>query len=79
MHNAEPEPTAVHVMKLTILLALLMLTACAENLVIGSNINGFSYQSDPGSVRDPRVNSPQFYMDKDDALPWVGDMPANNR
>ena len=45
--------------------SVLLLCACSSTPVLRTSINGYSYMPAPTSLDDPRLSSPQFYMDDD--------------
>jgi hypothetical protein len=47
------------------ILSTLLLCSCAGTPTLHSSVNGNSYTSGPTSADDPRMLSPQFYMDDD--------------
>jgi hypothetical protein len=48
-----------------VVISVLLLCACSTTPVFESSINGFSYTPAPTNLNDPRLSSPQFYMDDD--------------
>jgi hypothetical protein len=46
-------------------ISVLLLCSCAAVPTLQTSFNGTSYTSGPTSVNDPRLHSPQFYMDDD--------------
>jgi hypothetical protein len=61
------------------LLACLVLCSCAAPEV-QTRYSGSFYMSGPTSINDPRMHSPQFYMDDADGLPaWTRAVPASNQ
>jgi hypothetical protein len=46
-------------------LSVLLLCACAAAPSLHTSVNGSAFTSGPTSVDDPRLRSPQFYMDDD--------------
>jgi len=63
----------------------LFLGACSEAPVMrssfdySSSFNGYTYQSAPTSIDDPRMRQPSFYMDGNDSIPWLKVVPQSNR
>ena len=43
----------------------LLLCSCAAAPALQTSFNGNTYASGPTSINDPRLRSPQFYMDDD--------------
>jgi hypothetical protein len=65
---------------LLIVTAALLLCSCSAVPVMHTSINGYGYSSAPTSISDPRMRSPQFYMDESDSPPWLrADAPRNNK
>lgn len=46
-------------------LSVLLLCSCAAAPTLRTSFNGNAYSSGPTSIDDPRLRSPQFYMNDD--------------
>ncbi len=47
-------------------ISVLLLCSCATAPSLQTSYNGHSFASGPTSLDDPRLRSPQYYMDDDD-------------
>jgi hypothetical protein len=57
-------------------LSLLLLCSCAAAPTLHTSVNGNTFASGPTSIDDPRLRSPQFYMDDDKSpVPQTGSPP----
>lgn len=46
-------------------ISVLLLCSCAATPTLQTSFNGNTYASGPTSISDPRLRSPQFYLDDD--------------
>jgi NADH:ubiquinone oxidoreductase subunit 3 (subunit A) len=68
-------------MKSPVMIAcMLVLCACSVAPTMQSSINADPFSSGPTSVRDSRLQHPQYYMTESDSMPWLrADAPRTNR